>query len=219
MTNNIIKAADYLSNKFSIKITKTGTGKLAKISEKALYTDKEFLVETPWCSAPGGIEKYVFNDNDPKYIIDICDNSGFLQELQKTDDIITNTTFTNSYKIFGKKYTEEQRDVPKALFMSAVRNDIPPPKIRLSVESIFKNGKRTDAPNITLFRKGVLEPISVKSFEDLQKQVDQNNMVKAIIAPFPWCKYKEKYGLKWCVVQLLIEKQHTSNMFSPTASE
>ncbi len=213
----IVKPTEFQSSKFSIKIKKTGSGKQIKLTADSLYNDKPFLLETPLSATPYGLQKFAFKDSEPKWSIDITNNPDslpFFSEIQLVDTYMVNQGLENSTKLFGKKYTSEQKDIVSAFYVPTVKNDEPPIRMKLSVEPVSKNGKKTDVPNLTVFQKKNFEPIEFKSFEDLQKNVSSNDFVKAILQPYPWIIHKQRFGIKWIVVQLLIDKPITNSKFS-----
>lgn len=199
--------------------------------EKIKYETPNMYFKTPVLITPFGISAYQHEGNEKakkNYTLSlsaqaISDNDvksveHFFNQLIKLDHKMVDFGINNSEEIFGKKYTEKQKQVVEVLYCNNVKISdagYPPrisPKFKELWEKKNKDDKKqspTGRPNVNVYtiseeNKDEYVEIQIRTFEDLVEAVPAGSYVQAILKPNIWFIGRNKFGISLSVYQLLI---------------
>jgi hypothetical protein len=127
------------------------------------------------------------------------------------DETLVDFAIKNSKIIFGKKYSDKQREVVKVLVTSIVKNSDDekyPARLAPKFVDKYENKKSTGKPNVTLYSMSNEENPSITrhteltSYDDLVDFVPKGSYVSLILKPKFWIVNK-KCGVSLIVDQIL----------------
>lgn len=127
------------------------------------------------------------------------------------DETLVDFAIKNSKIIFGKKYSEKQREVVKVLVTSIVKNSDDekyPARLAPKFVDKYENKKSTGKPNVTLYsmtneeNPSITRRTELTSYDDLVEFIPKGSYVSLILKPKFWIVNK-KCGVSLIVDQIL----------------
>ena len=127
------------------------------------------------------------------------------------DETLVDFAIKNSKIIFGKKYSDKQREVVKVLVTSIVKNSDDekyPARLAPKFVDKYENKKSTGKPNVTLYsmtneeNPSITRRTELTSYDDLVEFIPKGSYVSLILKPKFWIVNK-KCGVSLIVDQIL----------------
>jgi len=127
------------------------------------------------------------------------------------DETLVDFAIKNSKIIFGKKYSDKQREVVKVLITSIVKNSDDekyPARLAPKFVDKYENKKSTGKPNVTLYsmtneeNPSITRRTELTSYDDLVEFIPKGSYVSLILKPKFWIVNK-KCGVSLIVDQIL----------------
>ena len=179
-------------------------------------TKSAIYIETPYLINPFSISAYdggkIIPEEQKSYSLVLKAHGGpsenaddiqaFFNYLKQLDDKAIDYGILHSQTFFKKKYTLEQKDiVVDLLYNKCVRPSIGPDGKVYPEKITLKVSKTVDLlPDILIFKDSI-EPLEIKSWEQLQNIIPKGLAVKAIIQPRLYF-VNSKFGINFRVLQV-----------------